>query len=137
MQSLIQLTNPNKEVITMIVSCKNLNSWHRIARLASIVIVFTACVVAAQAQTQDAASQQPPTTTPEALFQDSTLTATTNTINGTFLPVVTSTGKIIYDDIVIQFDVAADGSLTVSTGYPKVTPSEIPIDNRFKAGNYI
>jgi len=110
----------------------------RVAPLAVFAIVLsTAWVVFAHAQTLGTASSQPPTATPEALFQDSTLTATTSTINGTFLPVVTSTGKIIYDDIVIQFDVADDGTLTVSAGYPKVTPSPIPINNHFKAGNYI
>ncbi len=48
-----------------------------------------------------------------AQFQNSTLTGTTNTINVTNLPVVTSTGNIIYDNLTIPFSVADDGTLTV------------------------
>jgi hypothetical protein len=114
------------------------SSWRRVAPLAAFVMVFSvAWAVFAHAQTEGAASQQPPTTTPEALFQNSTLSATTNTINVNFLPVVTTTNGIIYDDVVIQFDVAADGTLTVSAGYPKVTPSPITISGHFEAGNYV
>jgi hypothetical protein len=108
----------------------------RVAPLAAFAIVLsTAWVVLAHAQTQATASEQPPATTPEALFQNSTLTATTNTINATWLPVVTSTGKILYDDVTIQFAVAADGTLSVSSLLQNPSPKAI-IDH-FKAGNYI
>lgn len=118
--------------------CKSLYSWPRIARLATIVFVFgAACVVAGRAQAQDTASQKPATTTPEALFQDSTQTGTTNTINLNWLPVVKADGTVIYDDVVIQFDVAADGTLTVSAGYPVVVPSPRVLIDHFKAGNYV
>ena len=108
----------------------------RVAPLAVFAIVLsTAWVVFAHAQIQSNASQQPPATTPEALFQDSTLTSTTNTINATWLPVVTSTGKLLYDDVVIQFDVAADGTLSVSS--LQQNPSPKAIIDHFKGGNYI
>jgi hypothetical protein len=108
----------------------------RIAPLvAFVVILATAWVVFAHAQTQGNASQQPPTTTPEALFQDSTLTATTNTINATWLPVVTSTGKILYDDVTIQFAVADDGTLSVSS--LQQNPSKKAIIDGFRSGTYL
>jgi hypothetical protein len=53
-----------------------------------------------------------------------------------WLPVVTSTGKIIYDDVTIQFDVAADGTLTISAGYPKIVPPPHVFTSKFEAGNY-
>lgn len=108
----------------------------RIAPLVAFVVVLaTAWVVFAHAQPPDNALQQPPTATPEALFQDSTLTATTNTINATWLPLVTSTGKILYDDVTIQFAVADDGTLSVSS--LQQNPSKKAIIDHFKAGNYI
>jgi hypothetical protein len=114
-----------------------LNTLRRgVAPLAAFVMVLsTAWVVFAHAQTQGTASQQPPTTTPEALFQDSTLTSTTNTINATWLPVVTADGTILYDDVTVQFAVAADGTLSVSGLQQNLSPRAI-IDH-FKAGNYI
>jgi len=115
--------------------CKSLYSWRRAARLATFVIVLAACVVAAHAQTQETASQQPPTGTPEALFQDSTLTGTTNTINVNWLPVANTTMGTIYDDVTIQFAVAADGTLTVAS--VQIAPSPRVIIDHFKAGNYI
>ena len=107
--------------------CRNFDSRRRIARaaiMAGFFVVSSALAVSAQ-------------TTPSALVQNSTLSGTTNTINITQLPVVTSTGKIIYDNVVIQFDVADDGALTVAKGFPQFTPSPEPIDNGFKAGTYV
>jgi hypothetical protein len=110
----------------MTATCKNVDVRRRVARAASLaVLAVVASALAVRAQT-----------TPSALFQNSTLTGTTNTINVTQLPVVTSTGKIIYNNLVIQFDVADDGTITVASGYPKITPAPTPIAFGFEAGNY-
>ena len=119
----------------MTVSCKSLYSWPRIARLAAIFMVSGVVSAVAYAQTQDTGSQKPPTTTPEALFQDSTLTGTTNTMNVNWLPVVKADGTIIYDDVTVQFAVAGDGTLTVLA--MQVVNSPRSIIDHFKAGNYI
>lgn len=76
---------------------------------------------------------------PYALFQNSTITGTTNTINVTQLPVViaTATGtQTIYNNVTIQFDVAADGSLIYSASSPTVTLAARPNSSTFRAGTY-
>jgi hypothetical protein len=70
-----------------------------------------------------------------ALFQNSTLTSTTDTINVTQLPVVTSTGTQ-YVNVTILFNVASDGTLTIAPGYPQIVPATIPLALHFEAGNY-
>ena len=105
-------------------SQSNLNRRRRATRFATMVMVFTALgSLAARAQA------------PSALFQNSTLTSTTNTINVTQLPVVTPSGTS-YVNLVLVFDVSGDGTLTVAAGYPQQTPSTLPIDDGFLAGNY-
>jgi hypothetical protein len=85
--------------------------------------------VSAQAQTT--------TVTPHADFQDATLTSTTNTIDATRVPALDSTGKLHYWNIQIVFDTAADGTLTLATGYPIITQAENPLTADFKAGTYV
>lgn len=117
----------------------NLYSWHRTVRLAALVMIFSvAWMTAAHAQTQDAAPTQtePSQAPPYAEFQNSTLTGSGNTISASSLPVVTA-GGILYFDVVVQFDVAADGTLTVSAGYPQYTKSPQPLVEHFKAGTYL
>ncbi len=103
----------------------NLYSWHRTVRLAALVMIFSVVwMTAAHAQAQNASSTQtePSQAPPYAEFQNSTLTGSGNTISASSLPVVTA-GGILYFDVVVQFDVAADGTLTVSAGYPQYTKS--------------
>jgi hypothetical protein len=57
-------------------------------------------------------------TTPRILTDQSNLTATTNRITLQRVPVVTSTGAIIYKDVVIDMNVSAAGVVT----FPSVTP---------------
>jgi hypothetical protein len=97
----------------------------RLTRFAAMFALFTslgAVAVSAQAP-------------PYALMQDSTLTGTGNTINVTQLPVVLSTGTI-YVDLTILFDVAADGTLTVASGYPMQVAAPQTKDDGFAAGDY-
>jgi hypothetical protein len=75
-------------------------------------------------------------TPPYAEFQYSTLSGSGNTITATRLPVVTTTG-IKYMNVVLQFDVAADGTLTLTPGYPQILPSPAQIISNFLAGNYV
>jgi hypothetical protein len=103
----------------------NLNSRRRFARFATIIMLLAAGVASSRAQTP-----------PYAEFQYSTLTASSNTITATRLPVVTSTGTS-YMNVVLQFDVATDGTLTLAPGYPQVVPSPAQIISRFLAGTYV
>jgi hypothetical protein len=110
----------------MTAPCKSVDVRYRIARtasLAAVIVVVCALVVSAQ-------------TTPSALFQNSTLTSTTNTINVTQLPVVTSSG-ISYFNLTIPFDVSiTDGKITITPGTPQQTAAPRPLVSGFKAGNY-
>jgi hypothetical protein len=104
-----------------------LNLRRRAARFDSMMILFTLlCAIAASAQA--------PQTPPYALLQNSTLNGTGNTLTSTYLPVVTSKG-IIYVDLTVLFDVAADGTLTVSS--MKQTKAATPIINGFVPGVYL
>ncbi len=99
----------------------------RIARSAILAaFAVVACALGLSAQT-----------TPAAMVQNSTLSGTTNTINITQLPVVTSKGTIIYDNVIIEFDVADDGTLTIGSGFPQITAAPRPIVNGFVAGTYL
>jgi hypothetical protein len=108
----------------MTASNNETNLRRRIARFATCIMAL-ATSVAAHAQTQ-----------PYAVFQNSTLTGSGNTINATFLPVVLSTGTI-YENVTIQFDVDALGNLTIAPGFPQVVASPITITSKFKPGTYV
>jgi hypothetical protein len=101
------------------------NLRRRSARFARILMVLAAGGAVGQAQTP-----------PYAEFQYSTLTASGNTITATMLPVVTSTG-ISYFNVVVEFDVAANGTLTVAPGYPTVAKAPRPLIGNFLAGSYV
>lgn len=75
--------------------------------------------------------------TPYALFQYSTLTGSGNTITATQVPLVTSTGTIVYDNITLQFNVSSSGMPSLAAGFPKVVPSVIPVTSGFRAGRYV
>ena len=86
------------------------------------------CVFAAAAQTQ-----QPP----YALLQQATLTGSGNTITATQIPVVTASGVVVYVNAAIQFNVDANGNLTVAPGFPQMTAAPSTIVSNFKAGRYV
>jgi len=102
----------------------DLHSGCGFTRLARIIMLAAACGAVSFAQT-----------TPYAEFQYSTITGTGDTITVTRLPVVTSTGTT-YVNVVVQFDVAADGTLTISSGYPQIVASPSTLIHGFLAGNY-
>jgi hypothetical protein len=62
--------------------------------------------------------------TPYALFQSSTLTGSGNVITAIRVPVVTSTGQVIYEDVTVQFHVDSAGNLTLISGFPTVVNSK-------------
>ena len=82
-------------------------------------------------------AQSAATTAPNAMFQFSTLTGTGGTLTATLVPVVTSTGAIVYKNVTLQFNVDASGNLTLATGFPQVGPSPTPIVSSFSAGHYV
>jgi hypothetical protein len=107
---------------------------HRFARLVAIVLTSTAAWLSpAIAQTSEAGATATP---PYALFQYATLTGSNNTINATWLPVVSATGTTSYVNVTIEFKVSSTGQLSVVLGYPKVMPAPAPLVSSFIAGNY-
>lgn len=119
--------------------CSNLYSWRRAARLATFVMASTTgWVTCARAQALDSASTElATTTTPYALFQYSTLTGLGNTIFAGRVPVTDSSGTVSYYDVTLLFDVASNGTLTLASGYPKITLSQTLITSDFEAGRYV
>jgi hypothetical protein len=107
-------------------SWMNLNRPCRAARLAATLSAFAAlCTAAVSAQT-----------TPYAEFQNATLTATTNTINVTNLPVVTSDGTIVYYNVTIPFTVTSNANEPLTAG--SITSVQAPraTVSNFMAGIY-
>lgn len=89
--------------------------------------------VAAPAYPDDA---RPETTAPTyyAEFQYATITGTTDTINATMVPVVTSTGTV-YKNLTFAVTVDSKGDITVGT--PTVVAAPSVLVSAFKAGNYM
>jgi hypothetical protein len=117
----------------MTADCRNIDARRRLARAA----ILAALIVAVCALTVNAQTTPSTETTPSALFQNSTLTSTTNTINVTQLPVVTSKGTS-YFNLTIPFDVseATDGTITITPGTPQQTAAPRASTDSFKAGTY-
>lgn len=84
------------------------------------------------AQAQTAASP-----TPGPQFQYAALTGSANTITLTRVPVTTSSGQIIYQDITLQFDNDGNGNLTLTNGFPMMALSRGLQVSSFQAGKYI
>ena len=108
-----------------------------------IALVALACSLAslaassANAQKTEAAPQATTTITPYSLFQESTLTASTNTVNVTRVPTVDASNKVHYWDVALLFDTDSEGNLTLASGYPTFTSSATPYSGNFKPGTYI
>jgi len=103
----------------------NSSLWRRAARLAAFVMIFSAWMLVARAGE------------PYALFQNSSIVASGNTITATQVPVVLSSGATDYVNLTIQFDVSASGKLTVSAGYPQDFASPSLLASSFTAGTYV
>lgn len=97
------------------------------------LVTFMTCFAAAWVSVAIAQTPQPP----YALFQQATLTGSGNTITATQIPVVTSSGAIVYLSATVQFNVDANGNLTISSGFPQITPAPTVISGSFKAGTYV
>jgi hypothetical protein len=74
---------------------------------------------------------------PYAEFQYATVTGTSNVINVTMLPVVSSSGAITYKNLTLQFNVSSSGAITVASGSPKVVAAPVPQAANFLAGTYV
>jgi hypothetical protein len=74
---------------------------------------------------------------PYALFQQSTLTGSGNTINATQIPVVLASGIVAYLNCTLQFNVDSNGNLTLSPGFPQISQAPAVITANFKAGRYV
>src|SRR5438270_10519580 len=103
-------------------------SSRRTVRPVIFVMILAASVLVASAQTP-----QPPF----ALFQQSTLTGSGNTITATQIPVVTATGITVYVNATLQFNVDANGNLTLSPGFPQISPAPTLLTGSFRAGRYV
>lgn len=73
---------------------------------------------------------------PTAFLEDSTIVGAGGTLTATRVPVETSTGNIVYQDVTIQLNATTKGGLTLAPGYPKVQLSQPLITSGFLAGNY-
>jgi hypothetical protein len=102
-------------------------SRRRSARFATFITLFAAVW----------ATAAPAQTAPYAIFQDSTLTASGNTITATRVPVVTTGTTTVYENVVIQFDVDSSGHFTIAPGYPQYVRSATPQISNFLPGTYI
>lgn len=107
---------------------RNLNLKRRAAWVAPFLMILVAGVIAVRAQS---------TAAPYAEFQYSTLTGSGNTITATQVPVVTSTGVTVYENLSLQFNVDANGNLSIATGYPQIVPAPALLASGFLAGTYI
>src|SRR5262249_29686344 len=75
--------------------------------------------------------------TPTPFLQDSTIVGTGGTLTATRVPVETSTGNIVCQNVTIQFLANTKGGLTLAPGYPKIQPCPPLIASNFLAGNYV
>jgi len=104
--------------------------------IAAIAIAISAAFSGVHAQIQDDEARPETTPTYYAEFQYATLTGTTNTINATMVPLVTSTGTV-YKDVTFQVTVAANGTIAIVSGSPTAVASPTVNAAGFKAGTYI
>lgn len=106
-----------------------LHSAHRFKFPTSVVVVPALLMLSIALTT--------PSPAQSAQFQNSTLSGSGSSINVAQIPVLTSSGTFVYWNMIIEFNVASDGSLSVASGYPQFTPTPEPIINGFKAGTYL
>jgi hypothetical protein len=75
--------------------------------------------------------------TPGPQFQYAALTGSANTITLTRVPVTTSSGQIVYQDITLQFDNDGSGNLSLTNGFPMFALSPSLQVSSFQAGSYV
>ena len=75
--------------------------------------------------------------TPGPQFQYAAITGANNIITLTRVPVVTSSGQTVYQDITLQFDNDGNGNLTLTSGFPMFAPSPNLQVSSFQPGKYV
>lgn len=95
--------------------------------------------VHAQAKPAETIGGNPPQSSLNAQFQYSTITGTTNTITATYVPVTTTSGSQLYENLTIPFEVSqnSQGQIQVEAGDVTAVPSPLPQTGGFIAGNYV
>ncbi|HEY4260670.1 MAG TPA: hypothetical protein VGM98_10930, partial [Schlesneria sp.] len=73
---------------------------------------------------------------PYAQFQYASLTGSANTITATQIPVITAGGVVVYENLSLQFNVDANGNLTIAPGFPQIIPAPTILTSSFKTGSY-
>jgi len=73
-----------------------------------------------------------------AQFQYGTLTATTNSISATYVPITTASGTLTYENLTIPFSLYLDSQGNVQAEAETITsvPAPLPMTDGFVAGNY-
>jgi hypothetical protein len=74
--------------------------------------------------------------TPGPQFQYAALTGSGNTITLSRVPVITSSGQTVYQDITLQFDNDGNGNVTLTNGFPTFNLSPNLLVSSFQAGKY-
>lgn len=105
-----------------------------LVRTLTLSLGILATCASALAQEETLSPDATTTATPSAAFQDATLTATVNTINATWVPVLTAAGTTIYKDLVLQFSVDSKGDVTLAKLTSSIPP--LPLYNHFEPGEY-
>ena len=109
----------------MTVPNSNPSFWRRGSRLATFVTIFASLAFVARAQA------------PYALFQNSAIVGSGNTITATQVPVVLGSGVTVYVNLTMQFDVDSSGNLTISSGFPQILPAPTLLTSSFVPGTYV
>jgi hypothetical protein len=117
----------------------------RFASAMAVVVLLAiggaATINRVRAQARQTATPLVAVDNPEPLniqFQYGTLTATTNTINATEVPITTASGTLLYENLTIPFSVSQDseGRYHVVAGSIVSVPSPMTQIEGFIAGNY-
>jgi hypothetical protein len=112
---------------------------NKVAFLAILSSLFAPLSLALGQSGPDENQARPDATTAPttyAEFQYATLTGTTNTINATLVPVVTSSGTV-YKNLTFQVTVSSTGVITIVAGSPTVVASPTTQAAGFEAGTYV
>jgi hypothetical protein len=74
--------------------------------------------------------------TPTAFMGSATINTTENRIEATYVPVQDASGKVVYKNVLLDFQVDDAGNLSLAVGSPTITPAPILPTTKFKAGQY-
>jgi len=97
-------------------------------RIFALAVFITLCVSTGGAQTVK---------DPALLLQHGVLVGAAKTITASRVPVFLSSGEIVYKNILIQFDVDADGTLRIASDFPLISDAPKLDVVTFRVGSYI